>query len=37
MGGLPEKMKLKVVEPLNILVKDEIRVVERRLKLLRLF
>lgn len=27
VGGLPEKMKLKVVEPLNTLFKDEVRVV----------
>jgi GMP synthase (glutamine-hydrolysing) len=25
VGGLPEKMKLKVVEPLNLLFKDEVR------------
>ncbi|HRI78617.1 MAG TPA: glutamine-hydrolyzing GMP synthase [Cyclobacteriaceae bacterium] len=27
VGGLPEKMKLKVVEPLNTLFKDEVRLV----------
>ncbi|MBK8416650.1 MAG: hypothetical protein IPL22_20340 [Bacteroidetes bacterium] len=26
VGGLPEKMKLKVVEPLKALFKDEVRV-----------
>jgi len=31
VGGLPEKMKLKVVEPLNTLFKDEVRVVGKTL------
>ncbi len=31
VGGLPEKMKLKVVEPLNTLFKDEVREVGRTL------
>ncbi len=33
VGGLPEKMKLKVVEPLNTLFKDEVRVVGKTLKI----
>lgn len=32
VGGLPEKMNLKVVEPLNTLFKDEVRRVGRALK-----
>jgi GMP synthase (glutamine-hydrolyzing), C-terminal domain or B subunit/GMP synthase (glutamine-hydrolyzing), N-terminal domain or A subunit len=31
VGGLPEKMKLKVVEPLNTLFKDEVRLVGKSL------
>jgi len=33
VGGLPEKMHLKVVEPLNTLFKDEVRVVGKTLEL----
>ena len=33
VGGLPEKMKLKVVEPLNTLFKDEVRVVGKTLSI----
>lgn len=31
VGGLPEKMKLKVIEPLNLLFKDEVRKVGKAL------
>jgi GMP synthase (glutamine-hydrolysing) len=31
VGGLPEKMKMKVVEPLNALFKDEVRLVGKTL------
>ncbi len=31
VGGLPEKMKLKVVEPLNSLFKDEVRIIGKAL------
>lgn len=33
VGGLPEKMDLKVVEPLNMLFKDEVRKVGKELQL----
>lgn len=33
VGGLPERMKLKIVEPLNSLFKDEVRKVGRTLKI----
>ena len=33
VGGLPEQMKLKVVEPLNTLFKDEVRAVGRILEI----
>ncbi|TDN97279.1 glutamine-hydrolyzing GMP synthase [Sunxiuqinia elliptica] len=33
VGGLPEKMNLKVVEPLNLLFKDEVRRVGKALKI----
>jgi len=33
VGGLPEKMKLKIVEPLNTLFKDEVRQVGRTIDL----
>lgn len=33
VGGLPAKMKLKVVEPLNTLFKDEVRRVGRKLQI----
>ena len=33
VGGLPDKMKLKIVEPLNLLFKDEVRRVGKALEL----
>lgn len=33
VGGLPEKMKLKVVEPLNTLFKDEVRLVGKTMQI----
>jgi len=33
VGGLPDKMKLKVVEPLNTLFKDEVRLVGKSLEI----
>ena len=33
VGGLPEKMKMKVVEPLNTLFKDEVRLVGKTLEI----
>ena len=33
VGGLPEKMKLKIIEPLRMLFKDEVRAIARHLKL----
>lgn len=33
VGGLPDKMKLKVIEPLNTLFKDEVRSVGRQLQI----
>lgn len=33
VGGLPEKMNLKIVEPLNLLFKDEVRRVGKSLKI----
>lgn len=33
VGGLPAKMKLKVIEPLNTLFKDEVRKVGRKLQI----
>lgn len=33
VGGLPERMKLKIVEPLNTLFKDEVRRVGKTLKI----
>jgi GMP synthase (glutamine-hydrolysing) len=33
VGGLPEKMKLKLVEPLRELFKDEVRAIGRELKM----
>src|SRR5690606_35151961 len=33
VGGLPEKMNMKVVEPLNTLFKDEVRIVGKTLEI----
>jgi GMP synthase (glutamine-hydrolysing) len=33
VGGLPERMKLKIIEPLRMLFKDEVRAIARYLKL----
>ncbi len=33
VGGLPEKMKLKIIEPLRMLFKDEVRLVGKELNL----
>ena len=33
VGGLPDKMKLKIIEPLRMLFKDEVRAIARHLKL----
>ena len=33
VGGLPERMKMKIVEPLNTLLKDEVRKVGNELKI----
>ena len=33
MGGLPDFMKLKIVEPLNTLFKDEVRKIGRSLNM----
>ena len=33
VGGLPEKMKLKLVEPLRELFKDEVRAIGREMKM----
>jgi len=37
VGGLPKKMRLKIIEPLRTLFKDEVRVIAKYLKLPRSF
>jgi len=37
VGGLPKKMRLKIIEPLRMLFKDEVRVIAKYLKLPRSF
>lgn len=37
VGGLPEKMDLKIIEPLRMLFKDEVREIARRLKMPKTF
>jgi len=37
VGGLPEKMDLKIIEPLRMLFKDEVREIARRLKMPKAF
>lgn len=37
VGGLPEKMDLKILEPLRMLFKDEVREIGRRLKVPKIF
>ncbi len=37
VGGLPEKMNLRIIEPLKMLFKDEVREIARRLKMPKAF
>ncbi|MGB9721533.1 MAG: glutamine-hydrolyzing GMP synthase [bacterium] len=37
VGGLPEKMDLKIIEPLRMLFKDEVREIAKRLKMAKTF
>ncbi len=37
VGGLPEKMDLKIIEPLRMLFKDEVREIAKRLKMPKTF
>uniref|UniRef100_A0A7V0Z646 GMP synthase [glutamine-hydrolyzing] n=1 Tax=candidate division WOR-3 bacterium TaxID=2052148 RepID=A0A7V0Z646_UNCW3 len=37
VGGLPEKMDLKIIEPLRMLFKDEVREIAKRLKMPKAF